>query len=279
MIRVAVDPTNPGQFFACCGLLELADRLWPGAEGWFAEKGREFCIDCKGTLRDLLQAAKSVMIEGINTDDEEEDEQDEDDDDAKGIVIPVQIISPVKITIDWWADKSMKIKTWAGSMNVHRIAIAMARAIDPDRLDPFSQCEIIYNPPKQILTKGKLKTQKLKKREPFYFDSVRGPNAHARDVGFSPNDLKLTTTASPVVEFLCLLGLQRCRPKLTSEPRIFQYFTWLMPVSTSILQAAINGLLPYTMITKYQFQNEFRSGKRDLKSFMPAIPLTGVSDE
>ncbi len=37
-IRVNVDPTNPGQFFACCGLLELADRLWPGAEGWF-EKG------------------------------------------------------------------------------------------------------------------------------------------------------------------------------------------------------------------------------------------------
>ena len=34
---VAVDPTNPGQFFACCGLLELADRLWPGAEGWFAD--------------------------------------------------------------------------------------------------------------------------------------------------------------------------------------------------------------------------------------------------
>ena len=35
-IRIVVDPTNPGQYFACCGLLELADRLWPGgAEGWF----------------------------------------------------------------------------------------------------------------------------------------------------------------------------------------------------------------------------------------------------
>lgn len=29
-ITVPVDVTNPGQFFACCGLLELADRLWPG---------------------------------------------------------------------------------------------------------------------------------------------------------------------------------------------------------------------------------------------------------
>jgi len=34
-ITVNVDVTNPGQFFACCGLLELAHRLWPGAEGWF----------------------------------------------------------------------------------------------------------------------------------------------------------------------------------------------------------------------------------------------------
>ena len=43
-IRITVDPTNPGQFFACCGLLELADRLWPGAEGWFETDDREFCI-------------------------------------------------------------------------------------------------------------------------------------------------------------------------------------------------------------------------------------------
>ena len=42
-VRVRVDPTNPGQFFACCGLLELADRLWNGAEGWF-DRETTFCI-------------------------------------------------------------------------------------------------------------------------------------------------------------------------------------------------------------------------------------------
>ena len=51
-IKIPVDLTNPGQFFACCGLLELADRLWPGAEGWIG--GREFCIQFDGTLRTLL---------------------------------------------------------------------------------------------------------------------------------------------------------------------------------------------------------------------------------
>src|SRR5688572_21502685 len=41
-IQIPVDLTNPGQFFACCALLELADRLRPGAEGWFT--GESFCI-------------------------------------------------------------------------------------------------------------------------------------------------------------------------------------------------------------------------------------------
>jgi len=49
-IRINVAPTNPGQFFACCGLLELADRLWPGAEGCF-ENG-QFHIACTGTLHE-----------------------------------------------------------------------------------------------------------------------------------------------------------------------------------------------------------------------------------
>src|SRR5207237_7441081 len=62
-IRVHVDPTNPGQFFACCGLLELADRLWGGAEGWFV--GREFCVACGGTLQPLLAALVAAVPEEV----------------------------------------------------------------------------------------------------------------------------------------------------------------------------------------------------------------------
>ena len=51
-IKVAVDLSNPGQFFACCGLLELAHRLWPGAEGWF-ESGA-FFVSRSGTILELL---------------------------------------------------------------------------------------------------------------------------------------------------------------------------------------------------------------------------------
>ncbi len=250
-------------------VLELADRLWPGAEGWF-EKG-EFHIACGGALRELLAAAKAVTIAGMGGETDADDEQEDDDDNENATVTPVELLSPVKLRLDWWADKS--IKTWAGSMNVHCIALAMAKAIDSERTDPFSQCEVVYDPPKADTTKRKRGIGKLKKREPFYFDSLRGPNAHARDVGFSPNDLKLTTTASPAVEFLCLVGLQRSRPKLTARPRVFDYFTWNIPLPISVAPAAVNGFLPFTGSNGYQFKNVFRSGQKKLKAYMPAIHL------
>ena len=43
-LSINVDPTNPGQFFACCGLLELADRLGSGSEGWFESSPTQFSI-------------------------------------------------------------------------------------------------------------------------------------------------------------------------------------------------------------------------------------------
>ena len=63
-IRVTVDPANPGQFFACCGLLELADRLWPDAEGWFADA--QFCIACSGILTELIGKLRSAPLELVD---------------------------------------------------------------------------------------------------------------------------------------------------------------------------------------------------------------------
>ena len=272
-IRINVDVTNPGQFFACCGLLELADRLWPGAEGWF--EGKEFCIVCGGTLRDLLEAARAVTINDVGSNSDSDDDTDAEEESDSSLT-PVELLTPIALRLDWWADKS--IKTWAGSMNVHCITIAMANAIDPNKLDPFSQCEVTFDPRKPDEKQGKRGVGKRKKREPFYFDSRRGPNAHSRDVGFSPNDLKITTTASPVVEFFCLLGLQRSRPKHTSRPRIFNYFTWTSPLSISILPAAVSGLLPIVVGDAYQFSNEFRSGQKKLKAFSPAVPFFSQGD-
>lgn len=274
-IRVNVDVTNPGQFFACCGLLELADRLWPGAEGWFEEG--EFCVACNGTLSAVLAAAKASTFSGDDGDSDSDEDSSSVDEDSKQVT-PIEISSPFKITLDWWSDLS--IKPWAGSMNVHTIARAMAGAIAPGNSQPFSQHEVVLYSPNLVHSPEKSRNKKPKKREPFYFDSLRGPNSHPRDVGFSTNKLKMSTMASPAVEFLCLIGLQRCRPRPTTVLRQFDYFTWSMPLLISVAPVAVTGHLARLDEAGYRFMNAFRSDQKKLKAYMPAVPLSrGESHE
>jgi CRISPR-associated protein Csb3 len=111
-----------------------------------------------------------------------------------------------------------------------------------------------------------------KKKEPYYFDARRAPNAHARDVGFSTNDLQLTSTAYPAVEFLCLVGLQIARPALTDRPRIYEYFLWPIPLASNLLLAAASGALDLPGQHGFRFENWFRTGQRKHKAFRSAIP-------
>ena len=255
---VNVDPTNPGQFFACCGLLELADRLWDGAEGWFAKEDREFTLAASGSLAELVRAVTDAEVTLLDSDDI-----------YSGRVVIGKPFRP--LVLDWWHEYGGKrdakdLKVWAGTMESHGIARAMQHAMSDVKFlrpDLFDVGLIAYDP-----------DDTAKKKEPYYFDARRGPNAHSRDVGFSPNDLSLTSTAFPAVEFLCLVGLQRCLPAKTDESRIYDYFTWAEPLPPALLPAAVSGLLPHVGARGYRFENWFRTGQRKHKAFRSAIPLS-----
>src|SRR3954465_14864073 len=68
-ITLNVDASNPGQYFACCGLLELADRLWPGAEGWFADADRQFHLVGTKSLAELVGAIADADVKLLDADD------------------------------------------------------------------------------------------------------------------------------------------------------------------------------------------------------------------
>jgi CRISPR-associated protein Csb3 len=152
-IRVAVDPTNPGQFFACCGLLELADRLWsdasqpPAAEGWFSPDATEFRIRCGGTLVELLQAISQLNITNTMTAAERArlkalgelkgavlKKSPELEEEKKALEKKVRedaIVLPgaMPFTIDWFLDDhagGSRFKTWAGRSR-HRCMPRMRR--------------------------------------------------------------------------------------------------------------------------------------------------------
>jgi len=258
---VNVDPTNPGQFFACCGLLELADRLWPNAEGWFAEDGRMFHVACgEHTLPELISAIANATLTQLDPSDPYSSR--------------ITVGQPFRgIDIDWWAldqTGARDLKVWAGTMESYGIARAMQHAI---RTPNFQSADIL-----QIGMSVTNPDEPSKKKEPFYFDARRSPNAHSLDVGFSTNDLGLTSTAHPAVELLCLVGLQVARPSFTNQKRIYDYSLWSIPLTTNLLLAAATGALDLPHALTFRFENWFRTGQKKHKAFRSAVPTSQPGD-
>lgn len=264
-IRVPVDVTNPGQFFACCGLLELAARLWPGTTAAFdSERFTVEPMDASATLSALLNELRRSDLGFGNHSIEEADDEAGDD---SGLASPMSLGPPFNLTLDWWADKGLK--PWAGSMNAALILRAMCEAIDPGSTDPLNDLRVVHDPADAT---GK-KARKPKKREPFYFDARRGVNAKSLDVGFAPDAFSMTSATCPAVESLCMVGLQRFRPMPTELPRVFVYRAWAILLPPSIAAAAACGLLPGAGGDMYRFENAFRTDQRKHKGFLPATRI------
>ncbi len=251
--RVRVDPSNPGQFFACCALLEFSDRLRPGAQGWF--EGAEFCVASGLGLAETLAETTGASLATLRPED--------------ATASPIRVGGPFDLRLDWWKSDDRRVtdlKVWAGTMEAPRICRAMQRAMAKESAafftpDLFNVGTVAYDP-----------DDALKKVEPFYFDARRGPNAHSRDVGFPPTDLGLPTRAVPAVVFWCRGGLPPSRPRpVPGQARQYDYFLWPTPVEATLLPAAVNGLLPGG--TGYRFESWYRTGQKKHKAFLKAKPL------
>ena len=251
--RVDVDPANPGQFFGCCGLLELATRFAGEGYGRFGDGWFEVEADCE--LGPLLVALAGAAREAVDPEDT--------------TASPLRIGPPFSLLVDWWKDAytgGRELKLWAGQMRSVPIASAMIAALaDPifHGAGLFDQGRVVYDP-----------EERTKKVEPFYFDARRAPNAHSRDVGFSPNHLGLTTTAFPASEALCLIGHQRFRPAPTPTRHVYEYATWRVPLLV-VAAAPVAGLAVTVPGSQtYRFECWYRTGQKKHKAFRPAMHVS-----
>lgn len=277
-IRIPVDLTNPGQFFACCGLFELADRLWrgpdalPGVVGWFEQK--HFCLlakDRSPALGEILAETRALTFD-VGDDAEGIEEEDTQRDQS---VEPIHLRwrnEELAVHLDWWSNKS--IKPWAGSMKERVILRAMLTAIDPGNVDPFNDLRRVqYQSPNLTKTEKPLR---LKKKEPFYFDPRRGGRSHPIDCGFSPDTHGMEAECCPALEALCFIGLQRARPAPTGVTNQSRYTVWSQlsgsqpGIPMNLVGAITCGAMHLPGSTHYVFENYFRTDQRKHKTFSTA---------
>lgn len=247
MIHIPVDLTNPGQFFGCCGVFELAQRLWPNALAGF--EGRGFVVT-EGDLGRLVKEAAATAIEILDPSNETSS--------------ALRLASPFDLRLDWWKTER-GLKTWAGRMSVDRIAKGLQRDL-PAALESgfFDDGHVV------IGADGK-------KVEPYYFDGRRGAGALPLDLGFSTDALSLETVAYCATEFFTLLGLQRFRPS-ESKLRVYRYRAWRRMLPATLAALAAGDVIPEAG-TLFQFESAFRTDQRKHKAFTPAVPLNGDGHE
>jgi len=257
-ITIPVDLTNPGQFFACCGLLELADRLWPGTEvvGSFAPPRfdrSQFSIQAKSTFDsgDLMRAIVSSSRTSVDPYRPVMGSDGKPVKDAKKTK-PVMLGEPVSLRLSWWLDElagqQTRFKTWSAHKTSEGLISDMAQAISADEITDST-----------ILQSRVGMTSRLGLDTRSSWNTL--------DEGFSPNDQNLPVDTYPATELLAAVGLETFRPTPSGDGHV--YACWSAPIPTIVARAVASGSLDIQGTTCYRFEIAARGR---FKFFTKAVP-------
>ena len=248
-VAIQVDVTNPGEFFACCGLLEMADRLGTGALGWF--EGSQFCIAPQDladpiSVNRIMWSLVNVKVEPLSEDS----------------VSPLVLWQPIHMRLNWWLlpseKRSNRLKTWAGNQNSMKMfckwQVHLRNILSEDELDLGYLCQ-----------------ETCFEQGPYGFDSRTGWNALS--IGFSLNEhtpyKKMPTR--PAVELLGAVGLQRFFPDITerNNTTYVSYATWNVPLHPAVARLAVLGILPGITSERLEARITKRGSYKGLDTAVP----------
>lgn len=228
---IPVDLFNPGQVFACIGLLEAADILLGGAQGgfdWREELNVRFTLQAEGAcnpVQAVLNFLGKAEVNAISPSRTElatdawnvpttqlviDEEPFPFPQPPSPATLPARLSCDGKmITIDYWGDDASKTgrdnaKFWAGAGGYPGAALAK------DALELIrSCCGDLASDPFNVA---------VRQSSSFRFDWRR--DYVPLDVGFSLNahsGERFCTVGYPIVEILAAIGLTHARPKRESK--------------------------------------------------------------
>lgn len=243
MIKIPIDPTNPGHVFAAVGLTELAHRITGAAKGCFDELNYNLFLSQDMPFSDLVAHIKKLEL--ISKD-------------------PSDVNTPLSLggmPLDWWTRAEAKdsragnLKTWAGRTKIGE----MAKAAQSN----LSVSESLFFDRNLAFSSGSKKPAALTS-----FDAQRSRST--LDTGYSPNELEHKIVPSPSVEFFALVGLQRAWPTKANDSHA--YYTWANPLPPILLPAALSGQID--PLTGYKFSIQKDGEYSRLQPAQPFHQLT-----
>jgi len=236
-ISINVDTRNPGQFFACCGLLETASRIWPESEGWFEITGR------RRTYRIATNSGHNdPLAEIVRRVSKPETVIETDVEDYAPGLRPLVLV-PFDLRLDWWIEGGVgksALKLWAGQQKPIRIMTDMQRELQH------------INPGRNMFSQSRPMSGR------WGIDAASSWTA--RGLGYSPDEQNIPWTTYPATEIFAAIGLQRCRPLRIEamKGRWFSYHIWTCPLEIAVVPAAAvmgKGQIAH----KYLFEAKMRN--------------------
>lgn len=286
---IPVDVHNPGQVFACCGFLELADLLYKGTRGRFCwENGDNTRFHLSSphatnpfeAVLDFLANAKIDELAPIAWSNDQTDKRINahsqcilqtfpSKDEVKNTSahkkshkneLPIRLIGERNgdshnFFLSHWIDGSGRdsFKLYAGGGSAHTIANNMLGQIK-NLLQ--GQREDIIAEPFDVL---------LPLKGTFNFDPRK--TWTAIDTGFSPDAHNYAVTSSPITELLAACGLEHARPyKSPSDSHIWEYSIWKDPFTPMLARAALGGGNLNTHSRRFSFELK-KPGKNSITTY------------
>jgi CRISPR-associated protein Csb3 len=275
---IQVNPLNPVEYLACCGVAEILARFDADATSWW-DLGPQprFWVESKLDEASLLrcltdtlsnwsewQTSENKTSDDLISKDEEADEQvseelAEESDEAsqaaeegnEGIrlTLSFHLNDQAKdLKLDWWYEtltpqKRIKAKSawkmYAGQQTAEKISLDMVTKAAQLLKD---------NPIARITDLIKLSAGMTGR---FGFDPRSSRNA--LDTGYSPNDLKRPIATFPFAKLLTAIAAQHFFPQRTQQAKgitssrgwiendVFQYALWQTPLPIALARMAASG--------------------------------------
>lgn len=237
-----LDPLNPAQYFACCGLLELASAGSPDVLAVFEhdpKQPRKARFVLNGLTPEMikmilgsLKRAKAIVIGESNGE----------------APIKIEIKDLPEFVLDWWLapDRSRKsrFKLWAGQQTTLKLIEDMLS-----------------------VEWGELGTDFLNFRLPMSGRFGIDPRSswNTLDFGSSLNIQAPDPYTYPVTEMLAAVGLQGFRPSKTTEG--FSYQLWTQPLPLIPARAAASLHISEFPGSSFVFKVNKRSGSFSFFTF------------